>query len=161
MKKREERRAERDEKMKAKVTMVTLALGAAALMIGPAMVKGQTIDSAEALRNRGVLASPRAQEQFPRLRGATPVAKVEVGKTALADIANNRAILASPRALEYFPELRPNARPRAVTGAADDLAEIRANKAVSASPRTLEGVPALVRGTAAEVVCGCDVAVVK
>ena len=89
------------------------------------------------MKNRAILASPRAKELFPTLRGVPPTVARDAERTALADIGKNRAILASPRALEHFPELRPMGRPRAVT-AGGELAAVRANRALAASPRMLE-----------------------
>ena len=142
--------------MKTIITAIIMAFFATTV----GTVTGQAFDTGE-VKNRSILASPRAKEVFPSLRGTPATVTRDATKTALADIKNNRAVLASPRALEHFPELRLNGRPRAVTSEADELAAIRANKALTASPRMVELFPALGRAAAPEIVCTCEVAVVK
>jgi ABC-type branched-subunit amino acid transport system ATPase component len=144
-------------KTNARITLLVVAL--AALAVGPRPVTGQAIDSVEGLKNRAILASPRAKEVFPALRGVAPAVARDAGQKPLADIRKNRAILASPRALEQFPELRPMGRPRAVTREGGELAAIRANRALAATPRMLELFPALAIRTVEA--CSCDVALLK
>lgn len=141
--------------MKTTMRMTLLGVTAAVLTMGGTALATNTLD----LNNRAILASPRAKELFPALRGVPPTVARDGERTALADIGKNRAILASPRALEHFPELRPMGRPRAVTPAGGELAVIRANRALAASPRMLELFPALAAKTVE--ICRCDVALVK
>jgi hypothetical protein len=129
--------------MKAKTTL--LAVSAAALLLNVSTSSGQVFDSAEALNNRAVAASPRAKEQFPWLtRTATTVTRSD-SKTALAAVTRNRAVAASPRTLEEFPELARAAQPSRATDCAVTASVIK-NRAWAASPRVKEEFPWLTRG---------------
>ena len=129
--------------MKSKLYL--LAVIAAALSLNASTSSGQVFDSAEALSNRAVAASPRAKEVFPWLTRGTATA-VTPTKTALAHVTKNRAFAASPRVLEQFPEL---ARPAQPVKFADSsvAATVIKNRALAASPRAKEEFPWLARGS--------------
>lgn len=119
-----------------------LVLSAIAVMaLGTTSAQGQAVSSLESLKNRAVVASPRAQEVFPFLARQAPRATPQV---AVSSEVNNRALLASPRTLETFPGLARTFRGKTVTGSSE-LTEAFSNSAILASPRTLEQFPSLSR----------------
>jgi hypothetical protein len=138
--------------MKTRNHLILLALAAAALSLNLPTAIAQAADSAEALKNRAIAASPRALEQFPWL-GRTPATPEEAccpistGLTALQEARKNRGLAASPRALEVFPELglTPAARPEFTIAPV-----VEKNAALAASPRAKEEFPALSRSRAQE-----------
>lgn len=116
---------------------------------------GQVFDSIDALNNRAVAASPRAQEDLPWLSRSVSQSGSGAVATPNAAIALSAARLpgafaASPRMQEQFPELArpamPSSQPTTASQAGvDALTETRRNNALSASPRMQESFPELSR----------------
>lgn len=125
-----------------------LAASAAVLTLSVSTTSGQVFDSAEALSNSAIAASPRAKEYFPwltrsTLRDATK-ARTSDSNTALAEARQNRALAASPRILEQFPEL---GRPALVLKTADHAVDsaLLKNRGFTSIPRAREEFPWLMR----------------
>jgi hypothetical protein len=135
--------------MKTKTKLYLLAVSAAALSLNVSTSSGQVFNSADALNNQAVAASPRTKEVFPWLtRGAPsqPAAccdQAEV-KNALTEAKKNPAYAGSPRIRELFPELGRTPAPQQEFTIAP---LVEKNVAVLSSPRYREQHPALSRGT--------------
>ena len=135
--------------MKTNIYLSLLALTAAALSLNITAATAQNVDSVEALKNRAVVASPRAKEAFPWLTRA-PASRTQAccaeatARNELTEVRKNRALAASPRALEQFPELARSAAPRQEFTIAPLVEE---NAAMQSSPRYREQHPAISRGT--------------
>jgi len=148
------RRTKKITRMNAKPYL--LAITAVAWTLNATTSFGQVFDSVDALSNRAVAASPRAQEEFPWLSRSIPQpvsSELAAPKTSseLAGVKENGSFAASPRVREQFPELdRPAISSSEPTPAsqigANALTETRRNNALSASPRMQEDFPELSRG---------------
>ena len=103
--------------------------------------------------NRGLVASPRALEEFPWLARQTSLRTESVAgsETVLSTIKKNSSFAASPRIREQLPELVLGGQSSSVASSKSgtqttQFAEVTKNRALAASPRTREEFPWLARG---------------
>ncbi|MBU6408946.1 MAG: hypothetical protein KGR98_01035 [Verrucomicrobia bacterium] len=130
--------------MKTKKEMYLLAVGAAVFSLSIAAGFGQVFNATDALQNRAIAASPRAQEEFPWLRrqasnGGASCCKAQTQAEAAG--VKNRALAMSPRMLEQFSELNRQAQSSGESPREPVPPALLQNRAIAASPRMIEQYP--------------------
>jgi hypothetical protein len=145
--------------MKLTKTLLFAAAVAATLAANQNSSANEPDAATSATPTRGILANPRALEEFPWLarQSSTRNQSVARSEDVLLAIKKNRALAASPRMREQFPELTRGGQLSSVASSksgtqANQFDEVTKNRVPAASPRAREEFPWLARGYASDPV---------